>query len=65
MKDCKDKRKIDLIYKYEEKDLRKFFERIETRIIKNSEISKNNSLKKNHPQKELSKTRVIKFINVE
>ena len=58
MMDCKDKTKIDLIYKYEEKDLKKFIERVENRIAKKNEIGKITGLKINNPQKELTKSRV-------
>ncbi len=58
LKECRDKKKIDLIYKYEEKYMKKFFERMETRIQKNSEFIKNPCLFKNSPQKELIKSRV-------
>ena len=58
MMDCKDKTKIDLIYKYEEKDLKKFIERVENRIAKKNEIGKITGLKINNPQKELTQSRV-------
>jgi len=58
LKECKNKKKIDLIYKYEEKYMKKFFERIENRIQKNSEFIKKPCLFKNSPQKELIKSKV-------